>query len=108
MSTPFGLRHRQDGGIATIILAGEIDLAVIDAVATGVTAQLDRPDVTGIDIDLTEVGFLDSSGISVLIRLRSSAEAAGKSFGMYGATGIVDTVLAISGVGEFLHVRSSA
>jgi anti-sigma B factor antagonist len=49
-------------------LAGELDLASLPDIRTGLDNLLSRPSQP-LQIDLTDLTFLDSSGVAVLIRL---------------------------------------
>ncbi|MET7995214.1 STAS domain-containing protein [Amycolatopsis sp. NPDC005232] len=66
-------------GTTVVTAAGEIDTAVSDALRDELVAALEaRPDV--LVVDLSEVPFCDSSGLSVLIDVRGRATEAGIPF----------------------------
>ncbi|WIX75838.1 STAS domain-containing protein [Amycolatopsis carbonis] len=66
-------------GTTVVTAAGEIDTAVSDALRARLVAALEgRPGV--LVVDLSEVPFCDSSGLSVLIDVRGRATEAGIPF----------------------------
>jgi anti-sigma B factor antagonist len=98
--SPTVTRHR-DGDTITLAVAGDVDLAARDVLATAVGAALDEnPSV--IAVDLAEVTFLDSSGIGALIRGRNLADERHIVFYTVGANGLVRQVLEMTGVWEHL------
>ncbi|MEV8517367.1 STAS domain-containing protein [Dactylosporangium sp. NPDC051484] len=95
---------RHDGsGAVTITVQGEIDLATAgqlrDAIIAAVTDA--EPDISLV-VDLAELRFIDSAGISALLRGRRSALAAGRTFRVDGAAGLVLEVLQLTGVWSLL------
>jgi anti-sigma B factor antagonist len=95
----------RDGGVARIFVTGDVDMAsgrqlareIDDAIGGSPTAAV---------VDLAGAGFLDSSGIAVLINGRQRAEEAGIGFRVVGASGIVLQVLTMTGVWELLSGES--
>ncbi len=66
--------HR-DGGTLRVVLHGAVDLQVREQDAPALWAQLDEPGVRAVALDAADVSFLDSSGLSVVVRLvRDAAE----------------------------------
>jgi anti-anti-sigma factor len=58
---------RHDGGEVLAHLRGELDMESVDAsLGEAITS-----DVTTLTVDLTEVTFMDSSGVELLFRMRS-------------------------------------
>ena len=90
------------GGIAWLRVAGEIDLRVKADLAQAVFAVIDDGPV-GVVVDLTDVTFLDSSGIDVLVQGYQRAVNAATGYRICGAQGIVQRVLTLTGVAEVLE-----
>ena len=61
-----------------------------------------------IAIDMTEMDYLSSAGIRILLRLTKQASAEGKEFALVGATGMVKVVLAESRMDMFVTIYESA
>ncbi|HEX4982517.1 MAG TPA: STAS domain-containing protein [Ilumatobacteraceae bacterium] len=59
-------------------------------------------------IDLSEVGFVDSSGLRVLVEAHQRAEAEARRLVLSGSSRPVLRLLEISGLMEYLHVRTAA
>lgn len=98
---------RRDGGILYLIVTGEVDLATADVLQQEIAAGLDADDVPGIVVDLTEVTFLDSSGIRVLLKGRRSAEERAKSYLVDAPRGVARRILDLSGVREHLAYQGT-
>lgn len=74
MTEPLSLRltSRTAGTVVVVEVCGEIDLATADRVAAAVEAGLAGAP-TALVLDLTEVSFLDSAGLSLLARAHMAA-----------------------------------
>lgn len=90
---------RGDDHTVTVRLRGEIDLASAAAVEQAVRAALPEPPVRVV-FDLSELRFMDSSGIAVLLRL--ACDAAGVSVRNPSPT--VAMVIEATGLSEILRV----
>ncbi len=53
-------------------------------------------------LEMSELEYLSSAGLRVLLRLAKQAEKEGRDFALAGAAGIVREVLEESGLGTFL------
>ncbi len=92
--------------LATVTVSGDIDLATAAVVGTAVETALSTPGVTAVVVDLSGVGFLDSSGISELLKGRRSADDVGAAYRITGAHGVALRVLEMSGV--WAHLTGDA
>nr|WP_240942361.1 STAS domain-containing protein [Planosporangium thailandense] len=99
--------ERRDGGILYLIVTGEVDLSTAGVLQREIVSGLDAQDVPGIVVDLTEVTFLDSSGIRVLLKGRRSAEEKAKSYLVDAPRGGAGRILDISGVREHLAYQGT-
>jgi anti-anti-sigma factor len=71
-SRRFAVRDRPDGANHTLTVEGELDLATVPVLANSVADRLGaRP--TNLTLDLSEVTFMDSSGLRLLIELSERA-----------------------------------
>jgi anti-sigma B factor antagonist len=86
------------GRDATVTITGDVDLASAPAVDAAIEAAVRSAEAAGIIVDLAGVTFLDSSGISVLLRGRRLAEDHHVAYQVVGARGLVLTVLELTGV----------
>jgi anti-sigma B factor antagonist len=98
------LRVSVDGGEKTAVVhcAGEIDLSnaaqLRDAIAGAITAD----DVDVLRLDLTEVSFIDTSGISVIFDAASGCHGAGRKMAV-DASAIVLRTLTMIGFGVLVE-----
>ena len=60
------------GDYAVLTVRGEVDVYSAPALQDGLSTLLDS-DAKGLVVDLTEVGFLDSTGLGVLVAARTAA-----------------------------------
>jgi anti-anti-sigma factor len=91
----------------TLPLRGEIDLNTADEMLARGTRLLTNcgPDVPLI-IDLGAVSFMDSSGLSALVRLRRAAEAKDAQLLLRDVPDRVRTVLRLTGLSEHFPTMS--
>jgi anti-sigma B factor antagonist len=66
---PLEIRSTRDGDSVTIALAGEFDMAVLEVFDKAVR-DCEETDIGAIVIDLSEVSFIDSCGLSALLEVR--------------------------------------
>lgn len=92
----------RNGGVATVSVGGELDLASAPQADQEIRAAAEADGVTDVVVDLSKLGFLDSSGIAVLLRGRRVAEASGVTYRVTGPSGMVRQVLALTGILEHL------
>lgn len=90
------------GGLVAVHVMGEVDLAAVGVVEAAIIAGIGEPDARTVVVDLSEVSFLDSSGISVLLAGLRAAEDRGIAYRVEVADGIVRKVLEMTGVWPLL------
>ena len=91
------------GDDAVVSAQGEIDLTS----CADLRASLNTPDVVGahaVVVDLTKVGFIDSTGLSVLVDGARHARARDRSFGVV-ADGHLRELLRITGLDTVMDVH---
>lgn len=98
------VRHATDGEDRAVVAAsGQVDLATAPQLVEALR-QAQTRDVDEIVVDLTDVDFLDSVGVRVLVEAARDAAQSGVSLSVRGAQGWVARVLEITGVDEYLQV----
>lgn len=90
------------GAAVEVFLTGDLDLE--SAPALRAWAEALDAGIRQVVLDLREVTFLDSTGISVLIQLQHEFGPDYRMLVIRGAQGRVRDVLEVSGVGEVLHL----
>jgi anti-anti-sigma factor len=89
---------RIDGGHVRAELFGDFDMRATFAVEPALEAALARPGLESLEIDLSRLRFIDSTGIGVLLRLDGDARAQGVALSIVPAPPEVQRVFAVSGV----------
>lgn len=75
-SNPYSLKRVRTDGRTLLALSGEIDIATVDEVAAAVRDELATGPVT---LDMSELSFMDSSGLRMLIDLLREADGSGRT-----------------------------
>ena len=88
----------RDSGAPVVRLAGEIDISTADGIADTLCAV---PGSTVV-VDLSDVTFMDSSGIAELMRARQARAASGHDLIIRGASKIVRKTFLVLGLEEML------
>jgi anti-sigma B factor antagonist len=95
----------RDGAPCVVRLSGDLDLAAADAARDMIMRAVDTTTSDRVEVDLTAVPFLDSTGIRALIQARKYAVERGVSLVLARPTEPVHRVLMTLGLHEFLDVR---
>lgn len=101
MQTEFRLETSNRNGASVIRIFGELDLAT----SPGLEEELDRVAAEAVPliiVDLAELEFMDSTGLSVLVRAHQRAEEAGQRFGLVNSSQQVQRLLTLTGVKDRL------
>lgn len=88
-----------------ITVVGEVDAQNADEVQRELLAAM-RPGAAVV-LDLSEVGFLDSSGLRALLAARKHAETAAGSFGLRAVSAPVLRSLTVSGLLDAFPMSAS-
>ena len=89
------------GDTSVIVLSGELDLASSPGLEHEVARVIDS-DSKQIVIDLRDLGFMDSTGLSTLLKAHQRAGEAGKRLGLVRGPAQVQRLLSLTGVDEQL------
>jgi anti-sigma B factor antagonist len=92
---------RDQGHATVIVVSGELDLASSPALQE----ELDHvaaSDAHLLIIDLRELDFMDSTGLSVLVRAHQRAEEQGRRLAMVRGSQQVERLLSLTGVADRL------
>jgi anti-sigma B factor antagonist len=74
----------QNEGVASIAIVGDLRIATVADAKPELVAALVACDT--IQIDLSDVGQIDTAGIQLLLMVRAGARAKGKGFALVGQT----------------------
>jgi anti-sigma B factor antagonist len=89
--------HTDANGVATVTVAGSIDLESKAALRTAGQSAMDGAGVTTLVLDLAGVQFMDSTGVGTLVELSSYAEERGITFQICDPAPRVERVLTSTG-----------
>jgi anti-anti-sigma factor len=92
--------HYGDDG-ATIVIAGELDMAGVPQVTAAVEQVLRRP-VKRVEVDASQLTFIDSAGVQSLLVACHTAQAANVGFHMRAMSPQVERVIDMAAVRNLL------
>ena len=88
-----------DAPVQVLYLTGDVDLQTVDDLRAALTARIDSTDRRPVEIDLTRVGYLSSSGIALLLEAADVAAHAGRTLTVHATGGTPPArVLSLSGL----------
>ena len=96
------VKSRKDA--AVVAVAGECDLYEAEVLAAAIE-DAGAAAGTRVYVDLSELTFLDSTGLHVLVKAQRSLEAAGSELVLVAPTASVRRTLAVSGLDRHFAVR---
>ena len=99
-----GMRLDDEPDRSVVVVFGEIDLAVRQNAAPLCQAVAER--ALPVVIDAGDVSFVDSAGMSVLVRIARDAEAGGYPVVLENAPWMLKELLTITGVDRLLPFAS--
>lgn len=94
----------EGSGGRVVTVRGELDLAAADNLWKKIEPLL-KPGIVVV-LDGTQLSFLDSSGLRVLLQAHKRAENDGAVFRLVAPQPPVQRVLELAGAGSYLHVRA--
>jgi anti-anti-sigma factor len=90
-------------GHYTAILTGELDIQSVDRL-NGSVEKLLTLSVTQLDFDLSDLAFMDSSGLALLLRMTNQFGPAE----VRGARPLIRRVIEVSGLTEVLRLEAGS
>jgi anti-anti-sigma factor len=98
---PFVVESGREGDTHVVRPRGALDLAASEPLA-GELKRVEATDAEAIVVDLSEVEFMDCSGIRVLVEADRRSRANGERLRLRRGVGQVDRVMRLTGVDEIL------
>ena len=103
MSSSLSYTLQQSGdGRAVLTFVGEIDMASSELMAEAFE-RLEQGAPTTVVLDLSQVGFIDSSGLRLIVAERAALAERGASMSLGGLSGAAQRVLELTGLIEDLR-----
>ena len=103
---PLSVRETREGGVHRLTPVGELDLATVPLLESAFDAAFADDAVDIIVVDLTELSFMDSTGIHLLLRMQVACDDAARLRVINGSRA-VQRILDVSGVRAHLPIISS-
>ncbi len=93
----------RNGTVAVVAVGGELDLASGPELESELD-QITGPDTQLVVIDLRELGFMDSTGLSILVRAHQRLASQGCELALAKGSPQVQRLLDLTGVAERLRL----
>jgi anti-anti-sigma factor len=94
------------GPQTTISLAGELDPATSPQLQARLVELAEDPAVTSVVLDLSQISFLDSSGLRALVAGNEALRARDADLVLRGPSPNIRRILEVTGMGELIKVES--
>ena len=101
VATELSIDRRDEAGGAVLVLSGELDVVSAPALEQHLNEALSSPDAH-VTLDLSDLQFVDSAGVSVLIKAKKDAESHGRTLVLARPTEQVHRVFALVGLADWL------
>lgn len=93
-------------GVAIVQVGGELDLGTAPQLLTSISELIDSGSHRVV-LDLHELTFCDSAGLSALVRIRKRVEQVDGALILTRPAPIVKSVLDLTGMGELIPIYST-
>jgi anti-sigma B factor antagonist len=104
LQSHFETEIRTEGSATVIALTGELDLASSAALEDVLKRNSEAQNLI---LDLRELEFIDSTGLSVLVKAHQAAQEQGRQFGLVQGGAQVQRLLTLTGLAERLRVAEA-
>ncbi len=101
----FSIREEREGGALRLTPVGELDLVTTPILERAFDGVLRDSDAERIVVDLTELSFMDSTGIHLLLRMQAACGDADRLRVINGSRS-VQRILDVTGVRALLPIIS--
>jgi anti-sigma B factor antagonist len=102
----FSITQQTVGGFPVVAVQGEVDLSSAPELRRALTAVFDGGS-SSVIVDLTGVGFLDSTGLGTLVAARASAATAGGQVAVVCDQGRLLKLFTITGLDGAFAIHAS-
>jgi anti-sigma B factor antagonist len=101
VATELSINRRDEAGGMVLALSGELDVVSAPALEQCLGEALSEPGAH-VTLDLSDLEFVDSAGVSVLIKAKQDAESNGRTLVLARPTEQVHRVFALVGLADWL------
>ena len=106
MESSFRVDVRNENRTALVVVSGELDVASGPMLEQEL-AKAEASDPQLLILDLRDLEFIDSTGLSILIKAHQQAEASGRRFAVVRGRSQVQRLLGLTGLEERLPMVDS-
>jgi anti-sigma B factor antagonist len=99
----FSVEVEQLDSRATVVVKGEVDVATAPELLEAVESVTDA--TQELVLDVAELGFMDSTGLRVLIRAHEMMEGRGGRLSLRSVDATTRKLLEITGVDKVIHIE---
>lgn len=96
-----------DGDTSVLTLAGELDLSTTADLSGAAADALSRPECRRLVLDLSQLRFIDSSGINALIEVRAATRRAGAALHISRLSPRAAEVLRLTAVDQLFDIADT-
>jgi anti-sigma B factor antagonist len=100
---PLAVERRSQDGIEMVLVEGEVDIATASKLISVLNSSVAEA-IKSVIVDLTRVGFMDSTGLALLINANRRLSLRRKGFAVICPPGQLRRVFEITDMIETLHV----
>lgn len=100
---PLDIQFDRSGPRLTVYIGGDLDMATAPLVTQQVMDEI-RDGTNHVELDVSSVGFCDSSGLKALVTLHHHVTGRGASFNLYQASTALRRALAVTGIDRIVAV----
>lgn len=104
-SEPLSIRRSLEGEAVRLAVVGDLDLATVPILERVFDRVLADHDAKMIIVDLTELGFMDSTGLHLMLRMTAACKDADRLRLVNGSSAVV-RLLEVSGLRDRLPIIS--
>ena len=98
---------KRKGNNLVVKLQGEIDFEAVKKLRRRIDVEFDEEKAKSIVFDMTEVTFMDSSGVGMIIGRYKRVSALGGQVKIFGADRTVKRIIELSGLGRIVRLYNS-
>lgn len=92
------ISYRRRGSLLSIRLAGELDQHCAESLRGELDRLLDETQAGALELDMSGVRFMDSSGLGVILGRYKKLSAKGGRMGIKNASGNIERILRMAGI----------
>ena len=100
------VRNSREGPVERLTPVGELDIATVPILERAFEIAFEAGDARVVVIDLTELSFIDSSGLNLLLRMQEASQATDRLRVVNGSAAVT-RLLDVAGIRPLLPIITS-